>query len=516
LGVAGAAVLAPSAQAAPIEYTSQCQNQTLPTLPIDPSQTKVEISVEPVKPTYKVGEVITIHWKWLAYSNVPLNTPLVTKVDKDSTLPKGKIALTGPDSLVEMDVEGERINPETPLGQPLIITDMKGQHTLTKAGAIDLTPKQYSTFTIAFGYDSETRCLPTTPVPVGTSITVEPGEVELPVLDAPEAAYVGAVVPLTGSRFTPGATPKASLCNADGTSCDETKFWTNTLAIDGQGNLTGTATLYPFGIADGPYVVRVSDGVMDATDTMTITTYVHGEATLTADKASGPIGTVVHLTGTEWRANYDALIVAVNAAGEWIDAPISAMSAADGKLVADYTIGAPGAVGINASNGEQSVTVPFTVTEGGTLDQSITAAVNPGSLSMTQAGTGIDLGAITLNGQEQTMTGALNQVTVVDARAGNLGWQLTGAVSDLTSDNGTIPAANVSWTPACVAGEGSPSTVTAGTAGPITGGATLCSQAPDAAAPTGGRFTADAEINLTTPAFVAPGSYAGTLTLTLA
>jgi len=106
---------------------------------------------------------------------------------------------------------------------------------------------------------------------------------------------------------------------------------------------------------------------------------------------------------------------------------------------------------------------------------------------------------------------------VVDARSGNLGWSLTGTMTDLTTpEGGKIPAGNVSWTPACAASESSPSAVVTGSAGPLgTTAATLCGQAADGAATTGGSFTADAGLTLTTPAFVTPGAYAGTLTLSL-
>ncbi|MGR6997780.1 hypothetical protein ACU686_06100 [Yinghuangia aomiensis] len=74
---------------------------------------------------------------------------------------------------------------------------------------------------------------------------------------------------------------------------------------------------------------------------------------------------------------------------------------------------------------------------------------------------------MTLNGEAQTVKTNLNQVTVLDARGGNLGWSLTGSMTDLVAANGTdkIPAGNLSWTPSCAAGTGSLSTVTNGTAG---------------------------------------------------
>ncbi|MGA4543045.1 hypothetical protein ACPA54_23945 [Uniformispora flossi] len=141
----------------------------------------------------------------------------------------------------------------------------------------------------------------------------------------------------------------------------------------------------------------------------------------------------------------------------------------------------------------------------------------PSTLAMAQNGGAIDFGTVALNGQAQTVNGTLNQVTVTDGRGTNLGWSLTGTMSDLLSANGTdkIPAGNIGWTPSCAAQEGSLSQVANGPSGPL--GAvptTLCSQAASEQT-TGGVFTADAGMTLTTPQFTASGGYSGTLTLTL-
>lgn len=155
---------------------------------------------------------------------------------------------------------------------------------------------------------------------------------------------------------------------------------------------------------------------------------------------------------------------------------------------------------------------------GGTGPGAQPAAVQlPPTLAMAQNGGAIDFGTVALNGQAQTVNGTLNQVTVTDGRGTNLGWSLTGTMSDLLSANGTdkIPAGNIAWTPSCAAQEGSLSQVANGPSGPL--GAvptTLCSQAASEQT-TGGVFTADAGMTLTTPQFTASGGYSGTLTLTL-
>ncbi|MFE4591625.1 beta-xylosidase [Streptomyces laurentii] len=146
--------------------------------------------------------------------------------------------------------------------------------------------------------------------------------------------------------------------------------------------------------------------------------------------------------------------------------------------------------------------------------QKVTATVKAGELSMTQAGDTVELSAVDF-GQGGAATGALRTVTVKDFRGGPAGWSLTGKVTAFTGPGGaSVGADRFGWTPACATKEGSPSTCVAGSAGPVGGdGATLAST-PNGAL-TGGEFTVDAGLSLDVPAFTAPGSYAGVLTLTL-
>lgn len=145
--------------------------------------------------------------------------------------------------------------------------------------------------------------------------------------------------------------------------------------------------------------------------------------------------------------------------------------------------------------------------------QKLTAAVTAGELSMTQAGDTVQLSSVDF-GQGGAATGDLKTVTVKDFRGGPAGWSLTGKVTDFTGPGGSIGAGKLSWTPACTTKAGSPSTCVPGSAGTVgSGGATLAST-PNGTV-TGGEFTVDAKVSLDVPAFTAPGSYAGVLTLTL-
>ncbi|KUN05237.1 beta-xylosidase [Streptomyces yokosukanensis] len=145
--------------------------------------------------------------------------------------------------------------------------------------------------------------------------------------------------------------------------------------------------------------------------------------------------------------------------------------------------------------------------------QKLTTTVKAGTLSMTQAGDSVALSAVDF-GKGGASTGSLQTVTVKDFRGGPAGWSLTGKVTDFTGPGAKIDAGGLSWTPACATKPGSPSTCKAGSAGAVgTSGATLA-QTPDATL-TGGEFTVDAGLSLNVPAFTAPGSYSGVLTLTL-
>ncbi|MEV6971749.1 WxL domain-containing protein, partial [Hamadaea sp. NPDC051192] len=152
------------------------------------------------------------------------------------------------------------------------------------------------------------------------------------------------------------------------------------------------------------------------------------------------------------------------------------------------------------------------------LTYNLSQTVVAGNLAMSRAaGTGnIALSAVTLDGTVHTSTGDLAVITVADHRGSTFGWSLVGTVTDFTgTTGGTLPKANLSWTPVCTATSGADNAVTAaaGTAGPVDA-ATLCS-APASATGTGGSFDASATLALTVPANQLAGAYTATLTLTL-
>lgn len=519
LAAAGGVVLtSPAAHATEVSAMWKCTNKLAPGLDIPPSETRVELRVSPAQgDKYTVGDLVTVTWVWFTYPVVPPNSP-IPSLPADSTKPVGQIEVTGAQSGT-VTVEGERKNAETPKGQPLIVSTMTGTLALTAAGTVNLEPKKYSTFTQIGPLDAETECLPLTPPGISASITVEPGQAAQPVLDAPTGtATPGAEIGLTGRDFAPNATPQVSLCATDGGDCVAERFTTNTLAIDGSGALTGKAKLAGT-LTPGNYLVKVGDGANAATTPLTVQPGAVRIARVSP--TSGPVGTTVTVTGTGFTPGKFVYVVGTDDSGIAGPGTKTATVLPDGTFSLTVTVESANITQIRIREGAPSssptVFVPFTVTTGpapGTQAVDVTFA--PGQLSMSQAGTGIDFGTATLNGQAQQLTAPLNQVTVTDSRGGTSGWSLTGTMTDLVAANGTdkIPAGNMSWAPSCAALPGSLSTVTSGSTGPLGSAATLCSQAADTKA-TGGRFTADAQITLTTPEFAAAGAYSGTLTLSL-
>ncbi|WP_050779601.1 hypothetical protein [Streptomyces sp. C] len=132
------------------------------------------------------------------------------------------------------------------------------------------------------------------------------------------------------------------------------------------------------------------------------------------------------------------------------------------------------------------------------------SAPDPGTLTLTQAGAAVTLGAVAYGGGGAA-PGRIGTVTVKDTRIGGGRWQLTATLTGFTGrDAAGAPGAVLSWTPSC---RGGCVPGPAGRAGPE-GAAVLA---------TGGAGTAtvDAALTLTLPAYTPPGTYRAVLTLTL-
>ncbi len=247
---------------------------------------------------------------------------------------------------------------------------------------------------------------------------------------------------------------------------------------------------------------------------------VPNERTLELGATSGAPGVRVTVTGARFTPLSQVTVAARAGAAETADRMTVTTDSAGG-FTARLKVNDPATTGIVAYEGgtwdadKGAGPVAYQVVDDTPTppnSQRITASVTAGELSMTQAGDAVALSAVDF-GTGGAATGDLRTVTVKDFRGGPAGWTVTGKVTDFTGPGGAIGADRLSWTPACAAKPGSPSACAAGSAGPVGAGATLASTANGTL--TGGEFTLDARLSLDVPAFTAPGSYAGVLTLTL-
>jgi hypothetical protein len=138
----------------------------------------------------------------------------------------------------------------------------------------------------------------------------------------------------------------------------------------------------------------------------------------------------------------------------------------------------------------------------------ITANVEQGAFTIDVASNATSLAGGSVGG---AATGSLPQATVTDLRGTNVGWNVTGDLTDFANGPSIITNNNLSWTPSAAKVSGSGS-VTAGSSADLGATRTLCSAASPSSA---GVFHCDAGLDLSIPDNASPGEYTATLTLTL-
>ncbi|MFC9971100.1 hypothetical protein ACFVH6_09390 [Spirillospora sp. NPDC127200] len=257
---------------------------------------------------------------------------------------------------------------------------------------------------------------------------------------------------------------------------------------------------------------------------------------VTVEPATVERGASLAVSGTGWKPGPAALALCdANGAdckpGDLTGATASADAA--GKLTGTAKVAkeaAPGARTLVVAQGSVAKGTAVTVTAddppptGGCADrpaarcgeQVLKLTVNGGPLTMSREPGEVALAPVTLDGGEQTTTGSLRKVTVVDARGGTAGWSLTGVLTDFAAPSGAkIPASGLTWKPSC-AGRNGATPATPGSAGPLdtATAATLCS-APGGSAVVGGAYDAGAGLDLKVPPATGAGQYTAVLTLTL-
>ena len=183
-----------------------------------------------------------------------------------------------------------------------------------------------------------------------------------------------------------------------------------------------------------------------------------------------------------------------------------------------------------AASESPAVAVTVTPFKGGTASQTISTTVESGALTISVGSTDpvvLPNPALASDASKLTTAGNLNSLTVTDTRAGNLGWNVSGQVSDFSDGKShSINAANLGWTPKVV--DKSPSqTVNAGAqvspadaiapgaAAPAGLGLASSRTLATAAAGSGmGTAHVSASVSLQAPTTTVAGTYSATLTIT--
>lgn len=182
-----------------------------------------------------------------------------------------------------------------------------------------------------------------------------------------------------------------------------------------------------------------------------------------------------------------------------------------------------------AASSSQPTALTVTGTGPPPATETITTTITAGSLVISVANTNVVLPTPVLNpaGTLLTTSGRINPVTVVDTRADNPGWTVSGQVSDFSDgSNHAINGGNLGWVPNVV-DKATSQTVTAGgtiapdngiepMATPASGVGLSTSRTLATAAASAGIGTAhlDALLNLSAPTSTPAGTYNATLTLT--
>jgi hypothetical protein len=377
----------------------------------------------------------------------------------------------------------------------------------------------------------------------------------------------GAFVAINTTDIPGALTPAAQIL----TFVDEfSVVLSETAAVDGTGGaaLAQSGAILVPGVSLGTFTsAGISGAVMEFSPVVTPATAINLDVggsvanfdTLCSYAAAGPFGSAalsdpaplinggidIAATASATLPTTQILVTAVDDQGitSWAITPISAVGAATltnygvgDSTIIEYSPPSSAFVGIeqfeiSASDGTTTSVqqVFIDVVGGDTSGQGVGTTVSSSTLNLSVCGASgagpatcsISLPGVQLDGTTQTAPGAINQVTVVDARGLAVGWALTAQLDGpLTNENWTlsgvnaeIPAVNLLMeNQVCTIVDAPGSTVVVGAAGTLDSPVTLCSSPVGSS---GGTFTADADLALTVPASVLAGNYSGTITFVL-
>ncbi|MEV6106571.1 hypothetical protein AB0M28_17910 [Streptomyces sp. NPDC051940] len=361
LGCTGGLVaLAPAAHAGTVTPTVHCVLPAGQGEATGPQEMTVELTPDTAEAGAQVHATVTLG----ASPAIPGTT-----LNDVPTTPSIDLAMSG-GATGTVTVRGPQIIMDIVAGQPLVMPVYEGDFFLpaNAAGPVDFTPVRTQTQTVVFGTTFSTPCDVVGGGGVVDTVTAQDPSTLPATLTAPTSPVKpNTAVTLSGTRWTPGGTPAAALCLADGSSCDPAKVKATALAIDASGNLSGTVTLQEATrVPDGSYLIRVNDGTKEATAALGVAQFVPaGPRTIALSPASGPVGTVVRVTGSDYFQDRWIIAEGLDAAGVVLGTGVFVKSTPDGTFALDYTVASDAVAAIRvkeSNNADTAVIAPFTVT----------------------------------------------------------------------------------------------------------------------------------------------------------
>jgi hypothetical protein len=454
----------------------------------------------------------------------PANGPV--PLPANSVAASAQMLVSGQDPIT---LSAPASHPAIPAKGTIPIPDLSGKLTVAQPGSVTLTPDRITLDIASYGLSLSCTLQGDAPVLHTMTVTAGGGSGNAAVSrisGRPAADTTGArpgdTVTLGGSGWTPSAAvTSVELCTLTGTGCSGADL-TPDLAVDSAGKLSGTVKIGA-AAAPGPHSLKITQGATTAA----LVLGVLGTRTVQLSPEGGGPDTSTTVTGASFDPGDEVTVTPVDDKGEAttglaVTAPVDAR----GSFTATLTPSA-GTVKIVAAEKDgsaaDSAEAPWAASaNGGSGEQNLKIVVAGGALTMAQEPGEVTFEPVTVDGTDHTSTGTLRSVQVKDFRGGTQGWSLVGTVTDFRTTSGaTIPAGNLSWTPAwgVHSGAAAASTVTPGTPGPLsaTTAAPLCTQSAstDPASVTGGHFDAGAGLALDVPAITQSGSYEAVLRLTL-
>ncbi|WP_406286044.1 hypothetical protein [Embleya sp. NBC_00896] len=257
-GALGVGAGAQSASAAAVTYNVHCVPPSIGGGPFD-FDAQVDLSVEPAKAKYNVGDEVTVTWTW---KDAAKNPSSVT-VNADAVKPRGKVLVSGAQG-GEIAMEGPQKNAQTPGGEKLWLSNMTGKLKIAKPGELNLSPGGYTSTASMFG-SWDTPCTTNGTPGVGATLKVDGAIKPATVAFDRNIARPGSKIDVTGENWPTSASGvTVELCNQDGSGCGPERASGSTLTVDASGKLQGWVRLS----ADLPnaiHQVRISSATASIT-----------------------------------------------------------------------------------------------------------------------------------------------------------------------------------------------------------------------------------------------------------